>query len=65
MVDFRGSMCSTPRLTLREVTEKELHGAFLAGHLKALGKHEIRRTIVLVGMMMHRLLEIPRHIIRS
>lgn len=28
IVDCRHSICSTPRLTLGEVTERELHGAF-------------------------------------
>jgi len=47
------------------VTKRELHGAFFAGQLKALGEHEVRRTVVLVGKMMARLPAVPRHIIRS
>ena len=41
MVDCRGSICSTPRLTLGEVTERDLHGALSARQLKALGEHEV------------------------
>lgn len=65
MVDFRGSICSTLRFTLGEVTERELHGDFLVGKLEALGEHEVRRTIVLIGMMMPRLLVVLEHIIKS
>jgi len=59
MVDCRSSICSTPRLTLGEVTERELHHAFLAEQLKALGEHEVRRKEVLVGRMMPRLSVVP------
>lgn len=65
MVNCRGSICSTPRFTLGEVTERELHGAFSAGQLEALGKHEVWRTVVLVGRMMPRLLAVHEHIIKS
>lgn len=33
MVDFRGSICSTPRFTLGEVIERELHDDFPIGQL--------------------------------
>lgn len=65
MVDCQGSICSTPRFTLGEVTERELHGAFSDGKLEVLGEHEVRRVVVLVGRMMPRLLAVPKHIIRS
>lgn len=65
MVDCRGNICSTPRFTLGEATERELHGAFSVGKLEVLGELEVRRTIVLVGRMIPRLLVVPDHIIRS
>ena len=65
MVDCRGSICSTHRITLGEVTERELHGVFLVGQLEALGEHEVRRMVVLVGRMLPRLPAVPGHIIRS
>lgn len=65
MVDFRGSICSTRRFTLVEVTRRELHGAFSTGQLKVLGDHEVWRMVFLVGRMIPRLPEIQGHIIRS
>ena len=65
MVDCRGSICSNARLTPKEFTERELHGAFSVGQLEALGEHEVQRTIVLVGRMMPRLLAVLEHIIKS
>ena len=65
MVDCRGSICSTSRLTLGEVTKRELHGAFSVGQLEVLGEHEVRRIVVLVGKMMPRLPVVLGHIIRS
>ena len=65
MVDCRGSICSIPRFTLGEVTQRELNGAFSVGQLGVLGEHEVQRTVVLVGRMMPRLLAVPEDIIRS
>jgi len=53
MVDCRGSICSIPKLTLEEVTERELYGAFPTRQLKTLGEHEVRGMVALVGGMMH------------
>jgi len=64
MVDCQGSIYSTPRLTLGEVTERELHGVLSARQLEALGEHEVRRTIVLVSRMMPRLPAVLGYIIR-
>jgi len=64
MVDCQGSICSTPRLTLGEVTKIELHGAFSVGQLEALGEHEVQRMVVIVGKMMPRLPAVPEHIIK-
>ena len=65
MVDCRGSICSTPRLTLGEVIGRELYGAFPAQQLETLGEHETQGMVALVGRMMPRLLAGPGHIIRS
>ena len=65
MVDCQGSICSTLRLTLGGVTERELHGAFLVGQLEVLSAHEVQRMVVLVGRMMPMLLAVPEHIVRS
>lgn len=65
MIDCQGSICSTPRPTLGEVTERELHGAFSVRQLEALGEHEVWKMVVLVGKMMPRLPTVPGHIIRS
>jgi len=65
MVDCQCSICSIPRLTLGEVTKRELHGAFSVGQLKVLGEHELWRTVVLVSRMMPRLPAVLGHIIRN
>ena len=65
MVDCRGSICSTPWLTLGEVTERELHDGFSTRQLEALGEHEVRGMVVLIGRMMPRFLVVPGHLIRS
>jgi len=65
MVDCRGSICSTPRLTLGEVIERELYGAFPSQQLETLGEHEAQGMVALVGRMMPRLPVGPGHIIRS
>jgi len=41
MVDCRGIICSTPRLTHGEVTDRESHGAFSIRQLEVLGEHEV------------------------
>ena len=49
MVDYRGSICSTPRVTLGEVTKRELHGAFLVGQLESLGEYDVWRMVVFLA----------------